>query len=137
MRIAAVVSRLETGADLQAKPIELLRSHSADWYFGIVRGIDERSVNPNHVRKSSGSETRSKATSPTRRGPRRELCAWRTTSERVREGAAVRTPSQAKIKFGDFRQLEMQAAIDDHGRHNSNASSSVAQLLSQRGHRYR
>jgi DNA polymerase-4 len=51
---------IETGADLRAKPIEFLRAHfgsSADWYYAISRGEDERPVRPDQVRKSSGSET--------------------------------------------------------------------------------
>lgn len=51
---------IETGADLRAQTIEFLAAHfgsSAEWYYGIARGLDERPVNPNRERKSSGSET--------------------------------------------------------------------------------
>ena len=51
---------IETGADLRGKTMEFLVEHfgnSADWYYAIARGIDERPVNPNRERKSSGSET--------------------------------------------------------------------------------
>lgn len=59
---AAKMQRLgiETGADLRAKSLEFLQQHfgsSAEWYHQIVRGVDERPVNPNRERKSSGSET--------------------------------------------------------------------------------
>jgi DNA polymerase-4 len=59
---AAKMKRLgiETGADLRAQPIAFLQQHfgsSADWYFNIARGVDDRPVNPDRVRKSSGSET--------------------------------------------------------------------------------
>jgi DNA polymerase-4 len=59
---AAKMKRLgiETGADLRAQSMDFLRRHfgsSAEWYYGIARARDERSVNPNRVRKSSGSET--------------------------------------------------------------------------------
>ncbi|MBB5684974.1 DNA polymerase IV [Sphingobium boeckii] len=59
---AAKMARLgiETGADLRAKPMAFLQEHfgsSADWYHDIARGIDDRPVNPNRERKSSGSET--------------------------------------------------------------------------------
>lgn len=58
---AAKMKRLgiETGADLRDKSIEFLAAHfgsSAEWYHGIARGVDERAVNPNRERKSSGSE---------------------------------------------------------------------------------
>jgi len=51
---------IETGADLRAKPIEFLRAHfgsSADWYYAIARGEDDRPVDAERIRKSSGSET--------------------------------------------------------------------------------
>ena len=51
---------IETGADLRAKPMEFLQRHfgsSASWYHAIARGIDDRPVNPDRERKSSGSET--------------------------------------------------------------------------------
>ena len=51
---------IETGADLRAKPLEFLQRHfgsSAAWYHAIARGEDDRPVNPDRVRKSSGSET--------------------------------------------------------------------------------
>ncbi|MDQ0249369.1 DNA polymerase-4 [Sphingomonas kyeonggiensis] len=51
---------IETGADLRSKPIEFLRAHfgsSADWYYAIARGEDDRPVDAERIRKSSGSET--------------------------------------------------------------------------------
>ncbi len=59
---AAKMERLgiTTGADLRAKSMDFLIDHfgsSAGWYHAIARGEDDRPVNPNRVRKSSGSET--------------------------------------------------------------------------------
>ena len=51
---------IETGEDLQRQSIEFLVHHfgsSAGWFHGIARGVDERPVNPDRERKSSGSET--------------------------------------------------------------------------------
>jgi len=51
---------IQTGADLRALSLGELQARfgkSGSWYFGIARGIDERPVNPNRERKSSGSET--------------------------------------------------------------------------------
>jgi len=51
---------IETGADLRAKTIEFLRAHfgsAADWYYAIARGEDDRPVDAERIRKSSGSET--------------------------------------------------------------------------------
>ncbi len=51
---------ITTGADLRAKSLLFLQEHfgsSARWYYDIARGIDERPVDPDRERKSSGSET--------------------------------------------------------------------------------
>lgn len=51
---------IETGADLRAKSMAFLQEHfgsAAEWYHAISRGQDDRPVEPDRVRKSSGSET--------------------------------------------------------------------------------
>ncbi|MET4682711.1 DNA polymerase IV [Brevundimonas faecalis] len=51
---------IETGADLKRQSLAFLQHHfgkSGAWYYGIARGEDERPVNPDRERKSSGSET--------------------------------------------------------------------------------
>ena len=51
---------IHTGADLSEQTLETLERHfgsSAQWYYGIARGVDERPVRPDRERKSSGSET--------------------------------------------------------------------------------
>ena len=51
---------IETGADLRDKSLAFLQRHfgsSAEWYYGIARGVDDRPVDPDRERKSSGSET--------------------------------------------------------------------------------
>ncbi|WP_242139358.1 DNA polymerase IV [Sphingomonas sp. TREG-RG-20F-R18-01] len=51
---------ITTGADLRAKSLKFLRAHfgnAADWYHAIARGEDHRPVDPDRIRKSSGSET--------------------------------------------------------------------------------
>jgi DNA polymerase-4 len=51
---------IETGADLRARDLAFLTAQfgkAGAWYHGIARGEDERAVNPNRPRKSSGSET--------------------------------------------------------------------------------
>ncbi|NLS07645.1 DNA polymerase IV [Rhizobium sp. P32RR-XVIII] len=50
---------IETGADLREKELEFLVRHfgkSGPYFYGIARGIDERQVKPNRVRKSIGAE---------------------------------------------------------------------------------
>ena len=51
---------IHTGADLRQQTMLFLERHfgsSASWYFRIARGEDDRPVQPNRPRKSSGSET--------------------------------------------------------------------------------
>lgn len=51
---------IEVGGDLRSKSLDFLREHfgsSAEWYHAIARGVDHRPVNPDRIRKSSGSET--------------------------------------------------------------------------------
>jgi DNA polymerase-4 len=50
---------IQTGADLKTKDIDFLQQHfgkSGPYFYGIARGIDERQVRPNRVRKSVGAE---------------------------------------------------------------------------------
>ncbi|MBB4571167.1 DNA polymerase IV [Rhizobium leucaenae] len=50
---------IDTGADLKDKTLEFLVEHfakSGPYFYGIARGIDERQVKPNRVRKSVGAE---------------------------------------------------------------------------------
>jgi len=49
---------IETGADLRNQTLDFLRSHfgkAGSWYFEIARGRDDRPVEPDRERKSSGS----------------------------------------------------------------------------------
>ena len=51
---------IETGSDLRRQSLDFLRNHfgkSGDWYYHLSRGQDERPVQPDRERKSSGSET--------------------------------------------------------------------------------
>jgi DNA polymerase-4 len=50
---------IETGADLRSKTMEFLVGHfgkSGPYFYGIARGIDNREVKPNRIRKSVGAE---------------------------------------------------------------------------------
>src|SRR5208282_1084072 len=51
---------IETGADLRRQSLAFLQERfgkAGSWYFGVARGLDDRPVQPNRERKSSGSET--------------------------------------------------------------------------------
>lgn len=108
---AAKMERLgiTTGAHLRSKSMDFLIEHfgsSASWYHAIARGEDDRPVNPNRVRKSSGSETTfdRDLTDP------REIEAgvlrmaddvWTWCHRRHTFGRTV----TVKVKFHDFRQI--------------------------------
>lgn len=50
---------IETGADLKSKSLQFLTENfgkSGPYFYGIARGIDERPVRPDRVRKSVGAE---------------------------------------------------------------------------------
>ena len=56
MRVLGV----ETGEDLRRQTLDFLRNHfgkSGTWYYDLARGQDDRPVQPDRERKSSGSET--------------------------------------------------------------------------------
>lgn len=50
---------IETGADLKAQSLQFLSQHfgkSGPYFYGIARGIDDRQVRPDRVRKSVSAE---------------------------------------------------------------------------------
>jgi DNA polymerase IV len=50
---------IETGLDLKSKSLQFLQEHfgkSGPYFYGIARGIDERQVRPDRIRKSVGAE---------------------------------------------------------------------------------
>lgn len=50
---------IETGADLKGQSLQFLTQHfgkSGPYFYGIARGIDNREVRPDRVRKSVGAE---------------------------------------------------------------------------------
>lgn len=108
---------IETGADLRAKPWAFLEQHfgsSAGWYYAIARGVDDRPVNPNRIRKSSGSETTFERdlTDPAEieAGVLRMVDdVWRWCETRSRFGRTV----TVKIKYGDFRQITRRRSQAD------------------------
>ncbi|RYD62086.1 MAG: DNA polymerase IV, partial [Sphingomonadales bacterium] len=128
---------IETGADLRAKPLDFLQQHfgsSADWYFAIARGQDDRPVDPNRVRKSSGSETTfdRDLTEP------REIEAgvlqmaddvWNWCDKRQAFGRTA----TVKVKYQDFQQITRSRSIpeliDSHERLHELALALIRSVL--------
>ncbi|MFV0410484.1 MAG: DNA polymerase IV [Paracoccus sp. (in: a-proteobacteria)] len=100
---------IETGADLRAQPLAVLQAHfgkSGRWYHDISRGIDNREVMPDRVRKSIGAETTYSDDLFDLAAGRAALVplagkVWRHV-EKVRvRGRTV----MLKVKFADFKQV--------------------------------
>lgn len=100
---------IRTGADLRAQPIEFLRAHfgsAAGWYYAIARGEDDRPVEPDRVRKSSGSETTfdrdHKDAEPIEAGVLRMAeDVWEWCDKAQAFGRTV----TVKVKYADFQQI--------------------------------
>lgn len=121
---AAKMERLgiRTGGDLRACSMAFLRANfgsSAGWYHAIARGEDDRPVNPDRVRKSSGSETTFgrdlTAAADIEAGiveMADDVWAWCATA-----GAYGRTVT-VKVKYADFQQITrsqtLPSPVDSH-----------------------
>jgi DNA polymerase-4 len=106
---------IHTGRDLRAQTIAFLHTQfgkSGGYYYGISRGIDERPVRPDRVRKSIGAEN----TFP------RDLVTYEDMAEALqpifdklwsaceRSGACGRTVT-LKVKYADFQQLTRSQSL--------------------------
>lgn len=100
---------IETGADLKAQSLQFLAQHfgkSGPYFYGLARGIDERPVNPDRVRKSVGAEDTfgqdiddlEAATSELKPLAEKVWNSCRTAGFR---GKTI----TLKIKFADFQQI--------------------------------
>jgi DNA polymerase-4 len=106
---------IHTGGDLRAQTLAFLTHHfgkSGPWYHGIARGIDERPVNPDRERKSSGSETTFETDRSDPEGIEAGVAAM---AEDVwawceRTGARPRTVT-VKVKWADFQQATRSRSV--------------------------
>nr|WP_246592125.1 hypothetical protein [Aminobacter anthyllidis] len=100
---------IQTVADLREKPLAFLQQHfgkSGNWYYQIVRGIDERSVQPDRPRKSVGAEDTFAVGIFALDAARAELAplaerVWRHCEAKHLSGRTV----TLKVKFTDFQQV--------------------------------
>lgn len=100
---------IETGADLRAQSMAFLQQHfgsAARWYHAIARGEDDRPVDPDRTRKSSGSETTFDRDlvdpGEIEAGVLRmadDVWAWCEKAQAFGRTVTV------KVKFADFRQI--------------------------------
>ncbi len=107
---------IHTGADLKKWPLERLTEtfgKTGAWYFGIVRGHDDREVSPERERKSLGAET----TFDT------DLCDTEEMMDELgkladdvvegleKRGLRGRTLT-LKVKYENFRQITRSRTVD-------------------------
>ena len=97
---------IETGADLRAWSLVQLQAHfgsSAEWYWRICRGIDEREVRPDRPYKSVSAERTfdEDLRDPERLAAELERIAGYAWDRVERAEVAGRTVT-LKVKFGDF-----------------------------------
>lgn len=104
-----------TGADLKVCSLDFLRQNfgkSGSWYFSIARGEDDRPVEPQRIRKSSGSETtfREDLFAAADIEPQVLEMAdevWKWCEEKQMFGRTV----TVKVKFSDFRQITRSKTV--------------------------
>ena len=100
---------IATGADLRAIPLAALQAEfgkAGPHYYWIARGIDDRPVQPDRVRKSVGAENTFAADLVTRDQARAALApivekVWRFCENGAIHGRTV----TLKAKYSDFRQI--------------------------------
>ena len=108
---------IETGADLKAKSLPFLQAHfgsAASWYHAIARGQDDRPVDPDRTRKSSGSETTfdrdlTEAAEIEAGVLKMADDVWRWCQTAQAFGRTV----TVKVKFTDFRQITRSRSYPD------------------------
>jgi DNA polymerase IV len=100
---------IQTGADLRERSLDELVSHFGKighYFHGIARGIDEREVNPNRIRKSLGVETSFSDDLEDREAMLVELEKLVTMlKKRLDKYDAVGFTLTLKLKYADYRQL--------------------------------
>ncbi len=114
---AAKMNRLgiETGADLREKSLDFLRQHfgiSGPYYYWISRGVCQRQVKPDRIRKSVGAENtffEDVATVVDAVAQLEPIIAklWRHVEGRDIKGRTV----TLKVKFSDFQTITRSRTV--------------------------
>jgi DNA polymerase-4 len=109
---------IQTGADLAAWSLPQLQAHfgsSADWYWRICRGIDDREVKPDRPYKSVSAERTfdedlRDAERLTAELERIAGYAW----DRVKRADVAGRTVTLKVKFGDFTLITRSRSFPSH-----------------------
>jgi DNA polymerase IV len=113
---------IETGLDLRSRPIAFLQQHfgkAGAYFYWIARGVDERPVRADRIRKSIGAENTFAADVFTYDAGRAALAPVVEKIWRAIENSPVRGRTLTlKVKYADFRQITRartyEAAIVSH-----------------------
>ncbi|WP_420481792.1 DNA polymerase IV [Agrobacterium vitis] len=106
---------IETGLDLKSKSLQFLQTHfgkSGSYFYGIARGIDERQVRADRIRKSVGAEDTFVEDIDDLDPARAELRplaekVWRYCEAHDIKGKTI----TVKIKYSDFSQATRSKTV--------------------------
>ena len=126
---------IQTGADLRAWTVADLASHfgsSAEHYWRISRGIDNRPVEPHRERKSVGAEETFETDIVDLTTARAALApiASKVAARAQQKGVLGQTVT-AKVKFSDFRQITRQVTLRDPIHEAADIATVAGQLLAE------
>ena len=106
-----------TGGDLKAQTLSFLQEHfgkAGPYYFALARGIDERRVSADRVRKSVGAETTFNADLFTLEEARAALEPLISKVWSYCENSAIRgRTTTLKAKYADFQQVTRSRTVDE------------------------
>jgi len=104
------------GGDLRSQTLSFLQQHfgkAGPYYFTLARGIDDRPVCSDRVRKSIGAETTFHADIFTAEEARAALEPLIAKVWSYCEGSAIRgRTATLKAKYADFRQITRSRSVD-------------------------
>jgi DNA polymerase-4 len=107
---------IRDGADLKGQTLEFLREHfgkAGPYYYALARGIDERPVCADRVRKSIGAETTFSTDLFTADEARAALEPLITKVWSYCEGSTIRgRTATLKAKYADFQQITRSRTVD-------------------------
>jgi len=126
---------IHVGADLRAKDMAFMREHfgkSAGYLYHAARGIDQRPVKPNRVRKSVGRErTYSEDLSAELELQDALDHIIDSVWQRIEANAAVGRTVTLKVKYEDFRQITRSRSADNPIRDKEQFGAIARELLAQ------
>ena len=107
---------IRTGADLKGQTLEFLREHFGKvgpYYYALARGIDERPVCADRVRKSVGAETTFGADLFSAEEARAALEPLIAKVWSYCEGSTIRgRTATLKAKYADFQQITRSRSLE-------------------------